>query len=269
MEQRYKCALTVSRILRVLAILLPTILWSISAWAVEKIPKYRTRYQDGCHTSGIYPATKRIQNREMSSGYSVDVCSGGTTIFRAPKVILKPGFRAQRGSTFRAGIPVFDVHFAVLDAKAAAKDSALNEDPDNVGATRAKFQSIIDTLNERFISEDNERLVRFRLKSYTTWNDILGAGLENDPCVSYIQTSGDDFKSKVFNDHFGGKDEESSACACSPSGTIIRDMNALNFYIYDDVENDVGHGRRNSGYPWVIVDIDRINGTEYGVHGGH
>lgn len=219
------------------------------AVAVEEIPAYRTRTEAGCHTTGIYPATKRLRNEETATGYSVDVCPGDTTVFRAPRVVLQPGFRAQRGSTFYAGTPVFDVHIAVLDPAS----SVLN--------TAQEFDDIVHTLNERFISEDNRHLARFRLKSFTTWAAIDGADMEHgatneDPCVDYIHTAGDAFNTGNFAALFGNR----TSSSCSTSDTVVRDMDALNVYIYD-VTNGECHGKRNSGAPLIVLDHDRILDT--------
>ncbi len=214
---------------------------------VQEIPHFRTSNQTGCHTQGIYPATRRIQNQSTESGLSVDVCPGTTTVFRAPLVILNPGFRVQTGGTFVAGNPAFPVHVAVLDPGASDFD------------TEDEVVALIDTLNQYFRSEFSEELIDFRLGSFTTWQAIDAADMESggtneDPCVDYVQTSGDAFSSSVFTTLFGDGDGTS----CSTGPTVIRDPNMLNVYIYD-ISNNNGRGRRNSGHPWIILDIDRIN----------
>lgn len=217
------------------------------AAAVEEIDQIVTRNEAGCHTQGIYPATQAIQNLNTASGLSVDVCPGTTTVFHAPMVVLNSGFRVRSGGTFIAGTPSFPVHAAVLDPDASTLDSA------------AEFQDVIDTLNEQFVSEFDEPLVDFRLRSYTTWQavdaaDMESGGVNEDPCVDYVQSSGNAFSSSTFTALFG--DGNSSSCASGP--TVVRDPDALNLYVYD-VSNNSGRARRNSGYPWLILDIDRIN----------
>ena len=231
--------------LLILLIWMPSL--ATPAGAVEEIPRLRTQDQSGCHTQGIYPATQGIRNQETVAGFSVDVCPGTTIVFHAPLVTLSAGFRVQNGGTFIAGRPSFPVHLAVMDPDASALD------------TEAEFQAIIDTLNERFVSEFDERLVQFRLGSFTTWQaidaaDMESGGFNEDPCVDYVQTSGDGFSSSSFTTLFG--DANTSDCSSGP--TVIRDPDALNLYVYD-ISSDSGRARRNSGYPWLFLDIDRIN----------
>jgi len=245
------------------------------AYALDDIPQYRTRSDPGCHTEGIYPATVRIRNQEETSGYSVDICVDNETIFYAPRVVLQPGFKAERGSRFRAGVPVIDVHVVILEECATYPDypgcpSPPNPNPGTcfVAAGRhfihpQDMEREILLLNSSFYTINGDQLVRFRLKSVTEWSQVVSAGLTGDDLVHYI----------TDNSHtYGDPDEYGHAMQRAfnrTPNTISRDHHALNFYVYNSGHTDMGantgHGRNNSDKPYILIDYDRW-GSAYPQH---
>lgn len=265
------------------------------ARAIQDIPQYRTRIDPGCHTEGVYPATIRIQNQEQASGYSVDICSGDETIFYSPRVVLKPGFRAAKGSKFRAGLPVIDVHVVILEECATYPDYTGSPSPPNpnpgvcdpAGAGRHFIHEMdinkeIDLLNREFFTTNGDQIVLFKLKSVTDWSDIEAAGMTNDNLVKDITTKTHCYftEKEMDCDGDGNFDPDHKGdCDCdgeidnyaskikqtfnaTPDG-ILRDHSAINFYIYDcghpDLGDDTGHASRNSYNPYIVVDYARFD----------
>lgn len=129
-----------------------------------------------CMTEKIIAATRKISTEH---GTYMKVCSGSDVKFRAPKIVLKPGFHAERGTRFHAGIPTFDARIVVFNEKARywKNTEGRYDDPENEEIlTDAHFANEIDILNERFVAEDeNGRrtpLVKFKLKEIVLWNEI-------------------------------------------------------------------------------------------------
>jgi len=257
------------------------ILITNTTMAVEHIPEYRTRSQDGCHTGGIYPATKRIRNQETTSGQSVLICRNTETYFLSPIVILKPGFKAEAGSKFYAGIPVFDAHFVITTPDAHYPDHdgitqatttcpmGANAPPvDRHCITPEDLKREVDILNQHFVSETGVRLVRFRYKSTAEWNDLVNAGLTGHNLIRYITDSTHCY-GKCDGDGDGIDDDYGNLIMNEFRNTInnplLRDLNAINVYIYNNrhVEGgNTGHGRRNQNKPYIIIDYDRFDTPE-------
>lgn len=263
------------------------------ASAVADIPRWRWFPDPSYHAGegGIYPATVLIE------GYSIEISPNDNkeTIFYAPRVVLKPGFKAAKGSKFRAGTPVMDLHVAILHECAAYPDYPGSPSPTRPGCTTPTThhgttrhfidpQDIVEEinyLNSHFDTIDGDQLVRFRLKSVVEWSDIVSAGLDTADLVARIRdTQGYNSVPNIPMDCDGdGIDDPEYTGDFNCDGTpdklgewirhefdenpdnILRDHSALNFYIYDSQHagsGDTGHGKNNGDTPFILVDHDRI-----------
>ena len=137
-------------------------------------------------------------------------------------------------STARAGeILVYDLHFCIITANPTA----------HARATAEQLKKEVEILNQYFRSESRDRLVYFRFKSASGWNEVKHLGC---PLVSWgdVQTA-DDY-AQLFNE-------------CTHPQ--VRDPNAINFYVYDEGGGINSRGRRNSNRPLVLLDWARLNHT--------
>lgn len=140
-------------------------------------------------------------------------------------------------------LPTFDIHFVVLTNNAGAQQVT----------TLGQLRREVDVLNEFFVTATREPLVRFRFKSATL----------------FPETRRSDCKLKDLGDVQGPLDTGRAAQlfnACDDPH--IRDPRAINFYVYDayahgsGFKDATGHGRRNSGRPFVFLDWQRLNHGE-------
>lgn len=125
----------------------------------------------------------------------------------------------------------FDIHFCVITSNKAA----------HAKATLAQLKKEVDILNRYFVSERGEKLVQFRFKSASFWQDV--AGLDCD----FVKL-GD---TKLGNDYIKPFNE------CRHPQ--VRDPYAINFYVYDEVPGKNSRGRRNSNRPLVLLDWERLD----------
>ena len=139
---------------------------------------------------------------------------------------------------------VFPVHFCVVTNNGIASS-----------LTELDMRNEIDTLNKYFSAEDEsavggrKKLVSFTFKSWSDYSTVRGLGsklvLELNQAQDY---NGSAVKSK-FN---------------RESNRAVRDRKAINIYIYDSWSTDDnfgntdGHGRYNSGSPYMLLDIKRL-----------
>lgn len=137
-------------------------------------------------------------------------------------------------------LPTFDVHLVVLTSNAGAQQVA----------TRDQLRREVDILNEFFAAENREPLVRFRFKSATL----------------FPETRRSSCKLKDLGDVRGPLDTGHAAELFNTcDDPHIRDPRAINFYVYDayapgsGFKDATGHGRRNSGRPFVFLDWQRLN----------
>ncbi len=118
------------------------------------------------------------------------------------------------------------------------------------------MEEIVWTLNLYFAAEDQrnttskKKLVNFELKSYVRYNraESIGGDLFNTLNTNSV------YRGDVIQQQFN-----------SELSTVIRDPEAINVYIYDSGQDgDIGadrdgHGRYNSGKPYILLDYHRIN----------
>jgi hypothetical protein len=125
----------------------------------------------------------------------------------------------------------FDVHFCIITSNTNA----------HARASLAQMRREVEILNTFFVREDRKPLVSFRFKSAHFWDDIRSL---NCPFVCWgdVQTTND--YAVLFNE-------------CTH--TQVKDANAINFYIYDEVGGINCHGRRNSNRPLVLIDKERLD----------
>jgi hypothetical protein len=134
-------------------------------------------------------------------------------------------------SVHGAELLTFDIHFCVITSNKAA----------HAKATLAQLKKEVDILNQYFVSERRDKLVRFQFKSAHFWQDV--AALD----CAFVRLGdtrlGSDY-AKTFNE-------------CQHPQ--VRDPHAINFYVYDETPGKNSHGRRNSNRPLVLVDWERLN----------
>ena len=124
---------------------------------------------------------------------NVTIENNSKIIAYSPQIRITGAFNVERGSTFRAGVPVFKVHFInMVDPYHCCTKSPsdvipgvgidFTERPYNVGMsppymTQPEFerfcQNEIDILNYYFKSDDGKQLVKFVMKDAQLWDDNM------------------------------------------------------------------------------------------------
>ena len=134
----------------------------------------------------------------------------------------------------------FDVHFVVLTR---------NSDAHRI-ATVEQLRREVDILNQFFVTERRQPLVRFRFKSAVTYDEARDSTCALRDVGDQARPLDTDHVTKLFN-------------ACDDPR--IRDGSAINFYVYDayapgpGFRDTTGHGRRNGNRPFVFLDWQRLN----------
>ncbi len=132
-----------------------------------------------------------------------------------------------------------DVHFVVLTPAGAA-------------LTESDARNEIDILNERFLTETGQKLARFRLRSFTSFD----AALESPCSLVDLALAGVDYSTADWVWNFNACDD-----------AAVRDPGAINFYVYDAYTDDArwgdntSMGRNNGDRPYVFLDISRLSHT--------
>jgi hypothetical protein len=134
----------------------------------------------------------------------------------------------------------FPLHFCVLTRNPAAHRAATIE----------QCRKECKILNTTFRTLDDQPLVRFEFKGFSSYADVASSDSEfirfGDSSVPYDSNA----VARAFND-------------CTDAR--IRDRQAINFYIYDSYSREKGfkdntsHGKRNSNRPYVLIDWARLN----------
>jgi hypothetical protein len=141
---------------------------------------------------------------------------------------------------FTEDILEFDVHFAVITKNPKARRAA----------SIAQFQKEIEILNRYFVSDKGEKLIQFKYKSSSSYEEI-----KNSAC-SFIAL-GDttfDYDSNSWAELFNECNDIS-----------IKDPHAINFFVYDSWSKEEGfgdmtsHGKRNFNKPYVLIDWERLD----------
>ena len=140
-------------------------------------------------------------------------------------------------------MPEFDIHFVVL-----------TKSPEGNGIARVEqLQREVDVLNRFFVTEKRESIVRFKFKSATLYGEAIRSACELARLGDLEKPLDTDAATALFNACMDGR---------------IRDPHAINFYVYDAYApgqgymDATGHGRRNSGRPFVFLDWRRLNHGE-------
>ncbi|RZF55628.1 hypothetical protein EXE30_02135 [Acinetobacter halotolerans] len=133
----------------------------------------------------------------------------------------------------------FDIHFTVLTSNPSA----------HLVATLSQFQEEVNILNTYFVKEDRSPIIKFRFKSASFYNDI-----KNSTC-SFIE----------LGDTMNQNDTDWATHFNSCNDPLVKNKNALNFYIFDSYNENYGYnhkdgfGKRNSNRPFIVLDWQRLN----------
>lgn len=233
-------------------------------------------YSGGVEGEVIVSATREIYN--IGSPYEIN--PDAKVSLRAPKVTLTSGFYAAKGSKVFIGTPVFNLHFVVLSADA--------DFPDHDGITstcgstegccpkrgpgfhcivKKDIELLLESINNNFISEDGDQIVRFRLGGFTAYSDLTDADKDDPLYESITNTNSDGIW--LWN-NYSGRNNDTNFNACTKNR--LCDHSAINVYIYENryydegsymaIDNDSGHGRNNNHRPFILVDFDRVTGID-------
>jgi len=180
--------------------------------------------------------TKELQTQ----GDIIVTSANGPIAFRAPRVVLKPGFNVERGSSFVAGLRTFDVHFINMADQGTSADFVTEE----------WCRNEVDILNHKMANQDGELLVRFRYKSHESWNsDFSNSGFYK--CIS--SGWGGNSPPYALCD-----DPNLTSCSNIPgcfNGFSARDDNAINVIVYKNPHAGYSSfANRNPGNaPFVVL----------------
>ena len=139
-------------------------------------------------------------------------------------------------------LDVFDVHFAVITKNPKAQRRA----------TLEQLHKEVEILNEYFVSEQGEAIVRFRFKAAHFYDEVRDSPCRFVDLGDSTEKYDSDGWAKMFNKCHDPK---------------VRDPYAINFYVYDSYSpgkgfaDKKGHGKRNSNRPYILIDWKRLNHT--------
>lgn len=172
------------------------------------------------------------------------------TVFRAPRVVLKPGFHAQSNASFLAtGVRVLDVHFVnmvdPLDTDVTGGGSVFES------LTQPLLNQIcineVEILNGRFVIETGDNPVRFRFKDALMWDASWSSTPE--PLYECISPSTTPFQ----------------VCS-SPrqhlNSSTVYDDSAINIIIFDNkngTNNSYASRNLSVASPYILLDYNRID----------
>lgn len=135
---------------------------------------------------------------------------------------------------------IFDIHFCIL-----------TDNPDaHKKCTVEQLKREVLILNKTFQMFTEKPLIKFRYKSTSFFEDIR----DDQSPLEQITNNQKSFDTNKFNEYY-------NQC----SNPKIRDMKAINFYVYDSYCDPIGykdmtsHGRRNSNRPYILIDWERLN----------
>lgn len=164
----------------------------------------------------------------------------GGVMFKLKSLIFFTIYAAQVANAYAGDIKIFDIHFTVITSNPTAQ----------MIATVDQLKEEVNILNNYFVKEDREPIIKFRYKSASLYNDVKNSGCT---FVSLGDTT-DPYNSEGWAEKFN-----------SCNDPKVRDRHALNFYVYDShtdkdgFNNMDGHGKRNSNRPYVLLDWQRLN----------
>jgi hypothetical protein len=172
------------------------LLISLNASAQQHISAERYRKGSAYHSPGIIMAYEKIEASRTdpaNPSQFLTVRSGAAyeVVYYSPKIVLKPGFKAETGSFFTATTPRFNAHVVVVDDNAQYPDyTNCSKVPDDHCATfplgEPDVEYEIERLNKSFYTESGVQLVTFNLNEVVTWNDLVASGLDSHVLVNLI-----------------------------------------------------------------------------------
>jgi len=202
---------------------------------------------------------------------NVNIVNDSNITAYSPRIRITGSSHVERGSTFRAGVPVFKVHFVnMVDPGSAVAPSDVypgvgidfTEEPfigqPGPSMTQDEFEEFclneIEILNYYFKSDDGRQLVKFVMKDARLWDpDIVNtnyylctsSGVTIDDCPPAY---GDGKKAlDAFNDD---------------DFADFRDNNTINIVFFDCPDKLVSGGDPNlvdNGPPIILLDYQRVD----------
>jgi len=236
-----------------LTLLLLTVLIPCLLEAVEPVQKHRV-LGGGSYAGECWEGA--TQTLDVDGAVTIE--AGAEVAFRAPEVILRPGFQALGNSRFIAGIPSFKVHFVNLVDPART-------DPGNVfygsggnGPSDVELRDFceneITVMNDHFKTQQGDQLIRFIFGEAVNWDPLFLLEPFYD-CIAVIGMENCGSKMTEFNS--------------LPADHPIRDEHSLNFIIFDNPISNNSYGNGNPGNPPVVmIDYNRIDDNEPGILDG-
>ena len=190
----------------------------------------------------------------------------------SPRIRITGTSRIEEGSTFRAGVPVFKVHFInMVDPNNTNTDPPsdvypgvgidFTEEPysgqPGPSMTQEEFeefcQNEIEILNYYFKSDDGRQLAKFKLKNALLWDDNMkttnyykctSTGSDETDCPQGYSNHLDAFNDTDFDPY--------------------RDDNAINIIFFDNPDRQVSGANQNlesNGPPMILIDYQRVDGN--------
>lgn len=142
--------------------------------------------------------------------------------------------------------PVFDLHFVVITKNGDAHRIASLE----------QLKKEVAILNTHFVTENRQAIVKFRFKSAAFYDEVQNSSCELVKLGDTTRPYDSDGWAALFN-------------ACDDPR--VRDLNAINFYVYDSYNPKTGfsdttsHGKVNANRPYVLIDWARLNHNDQSV----
>ena len=182
------------------------------------------------------------------------------SVFLAPRVRLRPGFRTAPGTRFKAGSLVFGLHLVAMAADADFPNHSGITTPSACPTCRSGFHPIVEediplileSIQRHFRAEDGGQLVRFEIAGFTAFSD-----LENSDRGTAL------YESITSTANYDGSSLKRDYLDCE--APRLRDPRAINVYLFDNAfanEGDTSHGKRANNHPFILVDIDRIESLD-------
>ncbi|MAG94788.1 MAG: hypothetical protein CMJ48_13755 [Planctomycetaceae bacterium] len=191
------------------------------AWAIAQLYINDQRYSDALPIVAAFK--KAHPSHHHALAWNALCTSAKDRTVQRPKLLL-----------------TFPVRFCVLTRNPAAQRVA----------TEAQCRKEIEILNANFRTHDEQQLVRFTFKGYSSYADVKDSKSELARFGDSTDLYDSNKLAKAFNN-----------CA----DPRVRDRNAINFYIHDSYSARVkfadmtSHGKRNSNRPYVFIDWERLD----------
>jgi hypothetical protein len=182
---------------------------------------------------------RKLATSRIKTDGKVNISSdSGHVALRAPIVILKDGFRAERNSTFIAGTRKIWIKCINMVDPATDPEGHFFS---NAAITQAEFdefcRNVIEITNKWFTNELGEQMVRFKFKSAKRWeNSFLNEKLykcQNGIALPAGQSCQGNADYDNFREH---------------------DRNAINFYVFNEGAGGSWYASSNlNGAPYILM----------------